>query len=71
MRHNCCYKCERRTMNCHSTCEDYHKLQKANEERAKAIRKAKDKNNLIDGYVSDQKSRQLKGFRYDGRGNKI
>lgn len=30
---SCCYKCEKRTMTCHGTCEDYAREMELNEKR--------------------------------------
>ena len=71
MSHNCCYKCERRTAECHKTCKEYKAYRKALDEKNKELRSRKDNESMIDGYFCEQKLKNLKGFRYDGKGNKI
>lgn len=49
----CCYKCEKRTATCHTTCEEYLKQYEAN----KAEREAKYNSSSINGYAREQATR--------------
>ena len=41
MPYSCCYKCPKRIVGCHATCDDYLKEKRLNEERNEQIRKQK------------------------------
>lgn len=67
---NCCYKCDRRTMTCHSTCEDYKKYSDALKKKREQENKERMKNNTYMDYVCELNSSKLKkwkrGTRYEG-----
>ena len=67
---NCCYKCERRTMTCHSTCEDYKAFKKKHDEDMAKKRKDKNIENIVCDYACEQKTKYLKKYRKDVRGKK-
>ncbi len=68
---NCCYKCDRRHMSCHSTCEDYKAFKKKHDEdMAKKIAEMNTDRMFMD-YKNEQVAKTMKSFRKDGKGNKI
>ena len=46
-----CYNCEKRTVNCHCTCEDYKAYKKELEEYNETVRKAKAQDRLMSDYI--------------------
>ena len=46
----CCYKCEQRTVGCHSKCEDYLKLKKKNAEISEKVKE--NKGSAINQYIT-------------------
>jgi hypothetical protein len=46
----CCYKCPRRAVACHTTCEEYLKQYEAN----RLEREAKHRNSAVNGYIREQ-----------------
>lgn len=60
-----CQKCLKRYLGCHSKCEDYAKYKQKLDE----LKKAKDKANVVDKYVSyniNSSKRRVKYFRNYG-----
>lgn len=49
----CCKDCENRTIYCHCTCEEYKVYKKELDEYNAAIRKAKEQENIMSGYIRD------------------
>lgn len=58
----CCYKCEKRCVNCHSVCKDYQEFLKKNEED----KKKRYAENAINCYVHENKEKVLKEMRRRG-----
>lgn len=49
----CCKDCDKRTPECHCTCEDYKAYKKELEEHNAAVRKAKEQENIMSSYIRD------------------
>lgn len=49
----CCKDCDKRTPECHCTCEDYKEYKKALDEHNAAVRKAKEQENIMSSYIRD------------------
>lgn len=52
-----CYGCEKRTINCHSTCEDYIAFSKAIRERRAMEHKKRSEENDVYRYTKDMKEK--------------
>ena len=66
-----CQGCEKRTMNCHSTCEDYKAFKKKHDEdMAKKIAEM-NTDRMFRENKNEQVAKTMKTFRKDGKGNKI
>lgn len=48
-----CKNCENRNPTCHCTCEEYKTYKKELEEYNAAVRKIKDKENIMSSYIRD------------------
>lgn len=62
MKIGCCYKCERRKVGCHGTCEDYQAAVKENKERKDMIKRNKWHESEMDAF--DFKRIRRGGKRY-------
>lgn len=61
-----CKGCEKRHLNCHSTCEEYKEWKRKNDERNDQIRKAKEKDKMLNDYCV-KKSRKIKEMKSYGK----
>lgn len=46
-----CYKCERRSINCHSNCDEYIDFRVDMDEYNKMVYKTKEKNRVMEDYI--------------------
>jgi len=60
---NCCYKCDRRHMSCHSTCEDYKKYSDALKQKREIERKKRMEYDTYMKYKCETKTANLKNWR--------
>lgn len=56
-----CKDCKERHLHCHSTCEKYNDFLKENEQRKAKIRKAKEEEWEMTGYVIQNRERYIRG----------
>lgn len=48
-----CYNCDKRTVNCHCTCEDYKAYKQELSEQKAVLEKEKDKQRIMSSYIKD------------------
>lgn len=60
---NCCYKCEKRHIGCHSTCEDYLRERKALDEYNEKQRKIKLEHQMFNEIKSKNNRKTKRRFK--------
>lgn len=52
---NCCYRCVKRTITCHSTCEEYLAQAEQNRRNREARAEIREREDLIIGYINSHR----------------